>query len=494
HPTVIKPVPKETEQVAQKAFPKGNLYLTMRDQLGTIYTDRDFEDLFSLEGHPAIAPWQLALISVMQYIEGLTDRQAAEAVRSRLDWKYALGLKLTDSGFDFSVLSEFRSRLIDGDVVQILLDKLLERCHSQGWLKARGSQRTDSTHILGAIRTLNRLECVGETLRAALNALAVVAPKWLLTKIEEDWFERYSRPVREERLPKGIEARTTYAEKIGVDGMRLLDAIYDDPTTSSWLRHLESVEILRQTWVHQYFVENDRLHLREGKDLAPAGHRFDSPYDTDVRYGNKRTTTWTGYKVHLTETCDRDEVHLITNVETTQANRSDVEQTELIHQSLADNALLPNEHLVDAGYVDAALLLKSQKNYGVTVIGPMRPNASWQSKTSDGYDISQFHVNWNTKRVTCPMGKKSLKKWIPYQDQWGNSVIRVSFPRQTCLSCPSRSLCTHSKTEARRLTLRPKKEHERIQSLRIQQETPEWKEIYQMRAGVEGTSSQGVRA
>jgi transposase len=494
HPKPISPVPKATEQVAKAAFPKGNLYLTMRDELGTIYTDGDFEALFSLEGHPAIAPWQLALISVMQYMEGLTDRQAAEAVRSRIDWKYALGLELTDSGFDFSVLSEFRSRLIEGKSVHTILDKFLEQCQSKGWLKARGSQRTDSTHILGAIRLLNRLECLGETLRAALNALAIVAPSWLLTQAEQDWFDRYSRPVCEERLPKGIEARTTYAEKVGVDGMRLLDAIYDDLTTPEWLRQLESIEILRQTWIHQYFVENGQLRLRQAKDLAPSGQRFDSPYDTDARYGNKRTTTWTGYKVHLTETCAQDEVHLITNVETTQANRADVDQTELIHQSLKAKALLPDEHLVDAGYVDATLLLLSQKHYGVTIIGPMRPNASWQSKTSDAYDISQFKINWNTKRVTCPMGKKSLKKWIPYQDQWGNSVIRVSFPRKTCLVCPSRSLCTHAKTEARRLTLRQKNEHELIQSQRLHQETPEWKKIYQMRAGIEGTISQGVRA
>ncbi len=238
----------------------------------------------------------------MQYVEGLADRQAADAVRGRIDWKYALGLELTDSGFDFFVLSEFRSRLIEGGVVDILLDKFLEQCQRKGWLKNKGKQRTDSTHILGAIRTLNRLECVGETLRATLNTLAVVAPSWLRTQIEKDWFDRYSRPVCEERLPKEIEARNAYAEKIGVDGMRLLDAIYDDQTTPEWLRQLELVEILRQTWIAQYFVENGHLHWRQAKDLAPSGKRFDSPYDPDARYGNKRTTTWTGYKVHLTET------------------------------------------------------------------------------------------------------------------------------------------------------------------------------------------------
>jgi transposase len=180
-------------------------------------------------------------------------------------------------------------------------------------------------------------------------------------------------------------------------------------------------------------------------------------------------------------------------VETTQAHFSDTDQTEPIHQSLAQKSLLPFEHIVDAGYVDATLLVTSHKQYEVALIGPVRPNCSWQSKLPGGYDISQFKVNWNTKRVTCPMGKKSTKNWTTYRDKWDNPAIRVGFPRKTCQLCPNRSLCTQSVSEPRRLTLRPQKEHELLQSLRIQQDTPEWKERYNRRAGVEGTISQGVR-
>jgi transposase len=350
-PQRLNPVPPITRQVAKAAFPKGNLYVTLRDEIGTFYKDQDFEKLFSIEGHPAISPWRLALISVMQYIEGLSDRQAAEAVRSRIDWKYALGLELTDSGFDFSVLSEFRQRLITGEVESQLLDLLLTHFQDRGWLKERGQQRTDSTHVLGAIRTLNRLESNGETLRSALNDIAIVAPDWLRAWTPSEWFERYERAMEEYRLLLGIPARTALAETIGNDGMQLLIAVWESPALS-YLRHLPSMEILRTTWVHQYYVENDRVRLREAHDLPPAGKRMDSPYDPDARYGNKRSITWTGYKVHLTETCDRNEVHLITNVETTQAHFSDVDQTEPIHQSLEQKRLLPRDHIVDAGYVD----------------------------------------------------------------------------------------------------------------------------------------------
>lgn len=118
---------------------------------------------------------QLALISVMQFAEGLTDRQAAEALRSRIDWKYALGLEITDSGFDYSVLSEFRGRLIARGREHQILEKILEEFKQKGWLKSRGKARTDSTHVIAAIRQLNRLECVGETLRHCLNELATIA-------------------------------------------------------------------------------------------------------------------------------------------------------------------------------------------------------------------------------------------------------------------------------------------------------------------------------
>jgi transposase len=172
-------VPEATVRVARAAFPKGNLYLQLRDELGTLYDDTTFSGLYSKRGQPAEPPWRLALITVMQYVENLSDRQAAEAVRARIDWKYALSLELTDEGFDFSVLSEFRTRLIEGNLEHQLLEGLLQCCGTRGWIKQRGKQRTDSTHVLAAVRALHRRECVGETLRHTLNVLATVVPEWL---------------------------------------------------------------------------------------------------------------------------------------------------------------------------------------------------------------------------------------------------------------------------------------------------------------------------
>ena len=183
-PHALEPGPEETARVARAAFPKGNPYLTLRDALGTIFQDDDFTDLSSHEGQPGLSAWRLALVTLMQFRKTRSDRQAAESVRARIDWKYLLSLDLTDPGCDFSVLSAFRDRLLAGSAVERWLDKLLERCRAMGWLKARGQQRTDSTHVLAAMRVLNRLELVAKTLRAALNAVAPVAargagrPRW----------------------------------------------------------------------------------------------------------------------------------------------------------------------------------------------------------------------------------------------------------------------------------------------------------------------------
>src|SRR2546422_9385316 len=157
HPHVIEPVPDETARVAHAAFPKGHPYLTFRDALGTIFQDEDFAPLSPAWGQPGLPPWRLALVTIMPFRENLADRQAAEAVRARIDWKYLLALDLTDPGFDFSVLSAFRDRLLVGSAEALLFDKLLDRCRTMGLIKARGPQRTDSTQVLAAVRVMNRL-------------------------------------------------------------------------------------------------------------------------------------------------------------------------------------------------------------------------------------------------------------------------------------------------------------------------------------------------
>ena len=152
HPQATYPIPEDTQRVARAAFPRGNIYMQVADCLGTIYHDAQFAALFPTRGQPAEAPARLALATVLQFAEGLSDRQAADAIRSRIDWQYVLGLDLTDPGFHHTVLSEFRTRLVAGEAASLLLEALLTLARAQGLLNTRGRQRTDSTHVLASIR------------------------------------------------------------------------------------------------------------------------------------------------------------------------------------------------------------------------------------------------------------------------------------------------------------------------------------------------------
>ncbi len=230
----ITPIPEETRRIARAVFPMGTLAMDVRDNLAELYTDEDFIDLFAAHGQAAECPWRLAVVTILQFLEGLTDRRAADAVRSRIDWKYLLGLEITDMGFHFTVLHAFRTRLVAGRLELRLLTVLLERLQRDGLLKARGRQRTDSTHVLAAVRTMNRLEIVGETLRFALNRLATVAPDWLRAQVTPEWFARYSVRVENYRLPKAETARVALAATIGADGFHLLRAALDPQDASPY--------------------------------------------------------------------------------------------------------------------------------------------------------------------------------------------------------------------------------------------------------------------
>jgi transposase len=491
----VNDIPEETVRVARAAFPKASRAMQLRDHLGTVYADGRFATLFAVRGRPAEAPWRLALVTVLQFAEGLSDRQAAEAVRGRIDWKYALGLALEDPGFHYSVLCEFRARLVGGGLEHLLLEELLAACRTHGLLRRRGRQRTDSTHVLGALRLLNRLEQVAETLRAALNALAVAEPAWLRTQVSPDWYERYGRRFEEYRLPQGQHAREAFARQVGEDGMRLLRAVFS-PAAPLGLRALPAVEILRRTWVQRYCVWDGQVRLRDPKDQPPVAAQIVSPYEDEARYATKRSMSWVGYKVHLTETCDDDLPHLVTDVDTTVAPAQDVNQLGPIQARLVTRDLPPAEHLVDTGYVRTSNLVTSQQVHQIALIGPIYSDRRWQANDPTAFDLTQFQIDWDAQVVTCPTGQHSTG-WSQYRtarQEGRHAQIHVQFPAAACAACPVRSRCTRAKRGPRHLTLRPRTEYDALLAARIRQTTTAFQAQYAARAGIEGTLSQGVRA
>jgi IS5 family transposase len=504
------PQPSQEVAAAVHAMYRGRrapLPVVIRDEMGELFADEAFAVAFGARGRPGWSPGRLVLVTVLQFAENLTDRQAAEAVRVRIDWKYCLGLDLADEGFDHSILSEFRARLVGHGLEEKALEVLLAALVERGLLKAGGKQRTDSTHVLAAVRDLNRLELAGESVRAALEALAVAAPDWLADVIDvPDWGARYGVRVDSWRLPASQTKRTALATAYGVDGFILLRAVYA-PDAPSWLAQVPAVDVLRRVLLQNYVIAADRqgrevIRRREADTdgLPPGRSRLISPYDTDARRGGKRDTFWTGYKLHISEACadegDREPdqpgplPNIITNVATTDAAVPDAAMTTPIHERLAGRGLLPALHLVDSGYPSGDLLVESADRYGVTLVTPMLADVSAQARAGAGFQAAAFNVDFDKQQVTCPQGKTSAA-WSP-TTQRGLHTIVVKFDTATCQACPVKAQCTTAKRGGRQLTIRPRRVHHAVQQARTRQNTREFQQTYKLRAGVEATIGQAV--
>jgi transposase len=503
------------------------LAVLIRDRLGEWLADEDFAAAFGVRGKPGWSPSRLALVTVLQRAEDLTDRLAAEAVRARIDWKYVLGLPLDDPGFDHTVLAEFRGRVAGAGLEQVVLDALLARLAAGGLVKAGGKQRTDSTHVIAAVAALGRLELAGESVRAALEALAAAHPDWLAQRVcVPDFARRYGTPMTSWRPPASQARREELAVTYARDGYTLLEAVYDS-SAPGWLRELPAVDVLRRVLVQNYtrtITGDGREVIRrrekepEGDGLPPGHARIISPYDTDARPAAKRETYWLGYKLHITETCDdappcscrppgscgppatsgtrehgQDCAHLVfpnlvTNVATTDAAVTDNQMTAAIHDDLAARNLAPARHYTDSGYLSAALVVTEQARHGIALIGPLLADTSPQARAGHGYARADFTTDYDTRTATCPQGKTAAT-WTPCT-QRGQDAIVVTFAAADCGPCPARTLCT--KSHRRQITLLPRDLAEAQAAARAGQDTIPFQADYARRSGVEGAMHQAV--
>ena len=369
--------------------------------------------------------------------------------------------------------------------------------------------------MLGAIGELNRLELAGETLRAALEALAVAAPGWLSAVIDVSWQRVYGARIDDLHLPESQAGRRELMVRYGTDGYWLLEQVYE-PSAPGWLRGLPAVQVLRRIWIQQFYREitggrqevRRREKLPQGDGLPPGRSQLISPYDLDARYGIKRDRGWSGYKVHFTETCDApgtaagvgpdedrgadegqgDRPNLITAVATTEATVSDAAMTTPVHEQLDGRGLLPGEHLVDSGYPSAELIVHAARIFGITLVSPLLLDTSAQARAGAGYDKAAFSIDFDARQATCPQGITS-SSWSPCR-QRRDAAIVVSWPKKACMPCPARQLCTSG--NRRQITIRPRDLHEAVTAARAEQATAQWKARYAARAGVEGTMRQAT--
>lgn len=233
--------------------------------------------------------------------------------------------------------------------------------------------------------------------------------------------------------------------------------------------------------------------MRHADNIPPSPAHVDSPYDSEARYGVKRTTEWIGYKVHFTEVCSPDVPHLITNVDAVAAYAADAEHLARGQDELAKQELLPTRQFVDGAYVGTQLILESRKKHGIEVVGPVKQN-SHHSQRAEGYDITALKIDWERQFVTCPQGKRSTG-WWQNTSKTERVTISTKFSRTDCRNCSVNRLCTkNGDKNSRKLTMLPREEHALLTAARAEQQTPERKQMYNMRAGIEGTFSQGVRS
>lgn len=477
-------VPADIAQAGCVILTEDDPYRLVGDQVNDLLSLKDFVHLYSTLGRSAICPLILSIITVFQFLENIPDRVAARWAVMRIDWKYALHVSLTWQGFHYSDLCNFRKRLVEHEAERLVFEKVLEWIRALGFLQKYGRQRSDSTHLLGCVERLSRLELVWETLRVALRAIQVAAPTWYQEVIPAAFHEAYVRRQSDWRLSEP-EVRGEM-QKTGSDGFWLLDHL--DASAPAHVLKQSAVETLRTVWAQQFERQQDDGQTRvrppasrgKGKELVV------SPHDPQARYSEKRGQDWIGYRLQVTETAEEEvPAQFISDVEAVAANQHDSEVVDEIQERLIARRLKPEQHCVDQGYTSGPNLAHSAAR-GIELLGPVAGDTAGKR---EGYRQSDFVLDFELRQATCPQGKTSLVWYVrPQPDGYVGAEIQF---RERCTGCPVRAQCAPGKS-GRTINVSPY--HELLQQRRSEQHTAAFKEQMNHRPAIEGTISELVRA
>jgi transposase len=480
-PVPPRPIPEATAALVKALFPEGSVYQFIGDVLFEQFRDEDFADLYPKDGQPSISPVLLSFVTIFQALEDLSDRQTVYCLRFRFDWKYALHLEPGYKGFDHTVLSEFRQRLLRHGAESRVFTAIFAQLKQLGFYKHKGIQRTDSLAIYTHHRLLKRIELCVETMRVCIKHLLHHAPEWTRATLPLAWEERYAKRCKSERMSE--EERQALAVVVGDDGQWLLDRLEQEDAAD--LRELRAVATLRDVWaVHYERGPDSHMHWKDGGERG-GSHAIETPYDPDARWATKRSTDWVGYKLHVTETDEADMPHLITDIALTPAPPHDTSALSAIRERQQHNDTLPGERYVDSGYVSGENIADGQ-TLGEELLGPIRTTVTPQSKLPDGFSHADFLIDFALKLVTCPNGQTA-----PIERS-GTQGTQATFRAATCRDCPLRARCCTGKKEGRTLRFGP--HYQETQAARKRQLTEEFKQKYRAhRCGVEGCLSALVR-
>lgn len=472
-------IPADTATLGQKLLPPDNRYRVIGDRLNDVVRDEDFVELYSPGGRPAISPALLSLVTVFQFLEDIPDREAAENVVVRIDWKYALHLPLEDRGFHYSDLSNFRERLEKHGKERVYFDALLARLKALGFVKKRGRQRTDSTHILALVRQLSRLELVWETLRVTLRAIEKAAPTWYLEHLPESFRTMYTEEKSDFRLTDA--EREKALRQAGADAFWLRDRLIESaPDVVRALAEVQTLEVV----LAQHFerVEGQVQERKTPIDGQGTGI-ISSPHETEARHAKKRGKSWMGYKAHLTETAEDDQPNFITDVVTVLAPEGDIKALPQIRTNLREQDIPPAEQYVDRSYVSGKSLAESAAAE-IKLMGEVQEDHAHPGIFSQ----ADFQVDQAQKHAVCLAGR-TQESWTRRRQRDGSWATVIRFGNR-CTDCPLRAQCTTAKG-GRSLTIHEYRDL--LEARRAEAKTPEFQEAMKRRAPIEGTISQLVR-
>jgi IS5 family transposase len=477
-------IPADTAALGEQLLDPADPYRLIGQAAHHVFQFEDFVALYAAIGRGAICPLVLSLVTVFQFLENLPDREAAKQARLRIDWKYALHQPLAWAGFHYSDLCNFRQRLLEHGQERLVFERVLQWVQRHGLIRKRGKQRTDSSHLLGAVERMSRLELTWETLRVALRELHRAAPTWYEQTIPAAFHDAYHERQSDWRLTKDEVQQAL--QQAGADGYWLLERI--DAPAPEPAQQLPAVVTLRTVLDQQCEptaagVQAKKVPIK-GKDIIA------TPHDPEARWAQKRRTEWVGYKSQITETADPDQaVQFITDIDVVAANDGDCEQIDPIHHRLAERDLLPAEHLVDQGYPSGPNLANSAAR-GVELVGPV---ATGHGDKPAGYRQTDFDLDFAAQQATCPAGRQSVS-WSESAapeapDDPQRREIKIKFG-SACRDCPARDQCAPGQS-GRSLTVSAF--HAELTARRAEQQTDEFKERLKARAGVEGTISECTR-
>ena len=450
--------------------------LALRPRLEAFYCESN--------GRPAIDPVLLCGVTLLQFMEKVSDRRAAEQVAYHLGWKYALDLELPYEGFHPTVLVYFRDRLEEKKAERVIFDGIVELLIELGLIKRAGKQRIDSTDILGYVKEMSRLECAAETLRLALEGLAGV----VVSQRPEFWDRLWSLYVQSEvgwRLSKA--ERDSRYRQCGQDIKELMEWI---DKSAAKLSEMESIKLLRRVFAEQFEVVEGTIRPRRTRP----SRSVQNPHDPDAHYADKGTKQWIGYKVHVVESVDPEQPakvkaepgeHFITEILTTEAAENEkTGLAEALKRQQAQHEIKPQAVYADAGYVTESTLSQAEAN-AMELLGPTRPDPHKRPYNADG-----FVVDVANQRAVCPQGKTSTQCSHIQDSYMGTEYYRLEWGSQ-CDSCPVQKQCTRAKNGRRILVVGLR--HDLVEQRRKEMKQAEFSRSMYPRNGIEGTHSELVR-